>query len=225
MGNEEKISGGENRPVDTGGQWSQHNRHIHNSQLPPSTPVQVTLNYLAEKTPPTPGTFAADLGCGSGIDTLALLNSGFHVLAIDKDPATIGLLRQSIADDRLSTMVQTFEELTPENLTLPNLAWVNASFALPFCQPESFDLCWQVIQKALPGGGIFSGHFMGPKDTWASRPDMNFHTRESIDRLFTGYQIVWLDETEKDGRTIGGTPKHWHVFSIVSVRAASPLMP
>ena len=42
------------------------------------------------------GRMAIDLGCGDGTDTLALLDRGWSVLAVDIEPAGLALLRSRI---------------------------------------------------------------------------------------------------------------------------------
>jgi tellurite methyltransferase len=42
------------------------------------------------------GRAAIDLGCGAGVDALALLARGWSVTAIDKDPAALDLLRTRV---------------------------------------------------------------------------------------------------------------------------------
>ena len=74
---------------------------------------------------------AVDLGCGTGNATRALLQAGWNVLAIDKEPGAIEMVR-SIGEDfpgsTLETALQRFETLA----TLPPSRLIHAGMALPF---------------------------------------------------------------------------------------------
>ena len=68
--------------------------------------------------------WAADLGCGDGTETLALLQAGWHVLAIDQQPEAIALVQSKVPAElqpRLRTQAAGFEALQ-----LPPLDFVYA---------------------------------------------------------------------------------------------------
>ena len=187
--------------------WSEHNNFAKEKKLQPAAPLACLLAIIPEGGE----LVAADLGCGSGADTFALLARGWHVLAIDQDEKAIASLEQQ-NEKRLATAVQQFEKLN-----LPPLDFVNASMALPFCDPAYFGQCWQTIEHALASKkGYFSGHFFGHLDSWANRTGMTFLTRTELMGLFKDFNIIWLDEIEKDGKTLTGVTKHWHLFSVVA---------
>jgi tellurite methyltransferase len=53
-----------------------------------------------------PSRLAIDLGCGAGTETVALLNQGWHVLAIDQQPEAIADVMARVAPEhqtRLTT--------------------------------------------------------------------------------------------------------------------------
>src|SRR5262245_12969872 len=87
---------------------------------------------------------AADLGAGTGRDTLFLLQHGWHVLALDAEKLSIDIILNRVDSSYLSnleTMVVPFSEMTlPYGLDL-----INASYSLPFCKPKDFDQCWRMI--------------------------------------------------------------------------------
>lgn len=188
-------------------QWKEHNDIAGAQNLQPSAP----LARLFESLPDTRRFYAADLGCGAGTDTLAMLQRGWNVLAIDKDAESAGRLK-GWKSDKLKVNVQSFEKLN-----LPPLDLVNASMALPFCEPAYFHHCWETICSSLsPQKGYFCGHFFGPNDSWATRSGMTFLHRDTLMTLFKDFTIRWFDETEQDGKTLAGSSKHWHLFSIVA---------
>ncbi len=101
---------------------------------------------------------------------------------------------------------------------LPSCDLVNASWSLPFCPPEVFDIVWERIVASVRPGGRFSGQLFGERDEWATEEDMTFKTREEAEALLAGFELERFDELEEDGKTALGNPKHWHVFNIVARR-------
>ena len=163
---------------------------------------------------------AIDLGCGEGRDTLELLRRGWTVLAIDGHPEAFerlmirpDLLALPGARERLDTVLSGFEGL---RLARDSAELVNASFALPFCLPRHFEALWSQVVGALVAGGRFAGQFFGERDTWAALPDRSHHTRAEVERLLSGFEIEHFVEDEKDGQTVEGSAKHWHVFHVVA---------
>lgn len=171
--------------------------------------------------------FAVDLGCGSGGDTIVLLDRGWRVLAIDADAEGIRRLEQGVAArgngaHRLETQVARFEDAVWGATEL-----VNASYALPFCRPDSFAAVWDRIVASLVPGGRFCGQFFGDRDEWASPsgasrrrwsspPASSFHTRDEVLAFLRELEIEHIDEVDEDGETAVGDPKHWHVFHVVA---------
>ncbi len=159
---------------------------------------------------------ALDLGCGAGRDSLLLLAEGWTVTALDRDAKALAILRQQATyypADKLAILCRTFEEVSP----LPAVEFVNASFALPFCQPAQFHDLWRRISESVGQGGWFTGHFFGPQDDWATR-GCTIHSRDQVLALFDGWTIIDLCEFEHDGKTAVGNFKHWHIFEVVAQR-------
>jgi tellurite methyltransferase len=172
-------------------------------------PRETLLDALERFTAPG---VAVDLGCGTGRDTVELLRSGWHVVAIDSEAEAIRRLRATTGDDeRLATQVAEYEDAA-----LPECDLVNASFSLPFCRPEIFGVVWDRIVDALLPGGRFCGQLFGDRDEWSTELDLTFHTRAQAEALFTGFELERFDEVEEDSQTALGQPKHWHVFHVVA---------
>jgi methylase of polypeptide subunit release factors len=74
---------------------------------------------------------AVDLGCGSGIDTMALLHRGWRVLAIDRGTQALAWLERNVRPEWLPYLEMQQEAF--EAVALPACDLVNASFSLPFC--------------------------------------------------------------------------------------------
>ncbi len=159
---------------------------------------------------------AIDLGCGSGVDTIPMLERGWRVLAIDSQPEGIRRLIEAVPPEcaeRLTTACAPFQEVE-----LPAADLVNASFSLPFCPPEQYPSLWGNILGAIRPGGRFCGQFFGPNDTWANQADITFHSRKQVMDLLEEFVLEFLHERDEDGATATGTAKHWHVFSVVGRR-------
>jgi SAM-dependent methyltransferase len=159
---------------------------------------------------------ALDLGCGAGRDTRALLGLGWKVHAVDSEPEALARLAEHVPAahrDRLTPMLGKFEELQ-----LPVVDLINASFSLPFCPPARFASLWKSLFAALNPGGIFVGQLFGDRDSWAESPYMTFHTRAEVEALLDPWQLIGLEECEEDGAPKVGPIKHWHVFHIVARR-------
>lgn len=187
--------------------WTKHNETIDSQSLPPAETLLQTLKII-ESENITPGQ-ALDLGSGAGIDTMALLQQGWQVTAVDKDEASIHQLRQKIHNKHLRCINASFEEMELQSYQL-----INASFSLPFCPPSAFDNCWQKITASLEKNGYFCGHFFGENDSWNTRQDITTITKFTFTELFKDFQIAWQKEIEKDVTLAGGQLKHWHIFAV-----------
>ena len=178
-------------------------------------PRQLLLDVLA-KYPSGDSLHAIDLGCGEGSETVVLLARGWNVLAIDGDAGGIKRLIEQApngSQHRLQTQVSKFEDVT-----LPTVDLVHASYSLPFCDPAHFSTLWEKISNAIKPGGRFAGQFFGVNDTWAFRKDMTFHTEEQVRVLFDGFETESFHEQDEDGEATTG-PKHWHVFTVIAKKA------
>ncbi|MDN4615882.1 class I SAM-dependent methyltransferase [Leifsonia sp. F6_8S_P_1B] len=168
---------------------------------------------LALRSDAPPGD-AVDLGCGDGVETRALAESGWTVLATDSDAGVeervlAGLPAEAAA--RVRVRRTSFEELGP----LPETDLVYAGFALPFCEPGHFPYLWADIREALRPGGLVAGELFGPHDDWFGRPRMNFHDRAGVEGMLAGMEVLQLVEDDRRGMSFEG-PKHWHVFHVIA---------
>ena len=161
------------------------------------------------------GRLAVDLGCGNGVESKALLDRGWRVLAIDSEPSAIEVTRARAAGDeadRLTTLVSRFA-----GVDLPEVDLVFAQLSLPFCPVEVFDGLWQQIRGAIRPGGHFVGQFLGPDDDWAAA--CLVHSIDDVENLATGWEIELLREQRHEG--VGGArrdPKFWHLISLIARR-------
>jgi trans-aconitate methyltransferase len=158
---------------------------------------------------------AIDLGCGSGIDTEALLRCGWSVLAIDAQVSAINSLLTKMPQfysGQLTSQVASFETL-PQ---LPPAYLINASFSLHFLTPNNFYKFWHLISDSLHPGGRFAGTFFGIRDGWSTRSDMTFLSPEALNALFLTFEIEFFEEEELAHPDAMGYEKYWHKYFIVA---------
>lgn len=161
----------------------------------------------------TSAPWAIDLGCGAGNETRQLLDAGWHVLAIDKEPGAIALTTATCPAEkhgRLTTALASFEQMPP----LPRSGLIHAGLSLPFCWPGHFSLLWDHIRCALIPGGVFVGHFFGVRHGWSALENLTLHTEQDIRRLCGGMEIALLRETETLIERDDG-PLNWHRFDLI----------
>ena len=73
---------------------------------------------------------------------------------------------------------------------------------------------------ALKPGGVMDMTLFGPRDEWnAPGTKHTFVTKDELPQLLAPLEIVYLGEEDSDGQTADGTPKHWHVFSLIARRS------
>lgn len=157
---------------------------------------------------------AIDLGCGTGRDALELLARGWSVLATDSSPEAFHRLLPRIPAESRARF--RYEVAPFESLHLNQARLINASYALPFCDPAQFDQLWRKIFAAIPKNGRFAGQFFGERDDWASLPDRSHHTRAQVDRLLADFIIESLQEVENREAGATGEIKNWHIFHVVA---------
>jgi hypothetical protein len=158
---------------------------------------------------------AVEVGFGDGEETLALLITGWRVLAIDSSPAAADVLRPRVPAELVDRL--EIRSTPAEDTDLPRFDLLYAGYTLPFLAPAAFERFWaHAIERANPGGYIVVNLF-GTRDSWAGRPGMRFHERAEVERLVDRLDVRALDETEEDGMSFLG-PKHWHTFDVVARR-------
>ncbi len=184
--------------------WSDY--YAANEGRAPRDQLLEVLGRFAE-----PGN-AVDLGCGAGIDTLAMLDRGWRVLAVDAEAEAIDRVRHRAGErPGLETRIWPMEEVE-----LPSADLVWASYSLFFCDPARFPDVWTRIRTAVRPGGRFAGELLGERDTWASRDDGTSMTRTQAEALFEGWTVERFEEEENDGEACSG-PKHWHLFHVIAL--------
>lgn len=180
---------------------------------PPSPLLVKAIKFVSEKDR------ALDLGAGALRDTRFLLQTNFQsVTSVDSEPL-IAEVSKELKDDRLNAINATFNDF---NYLLESYDLVNAQWSLPFNPPDTFNEMWNKVKDSIKNGGIFTGQFFGINDEW-NKPGtkMTFHTKQQVEELLSGMEILEFTEEDKDSTTANGTPKHWHVYHVIARKKES----
>ena len=154
---------------------------------------------------------ALDLGAGALADSRYLLEQGFDVTAVDSSPEVAEYAKDLGGRFHLRTCMFDAYEFPPGTFDL-----INARYALPFNPPETFESMFERLRASLAPGGVFTGEFFGPEDSWAAREGMTFHDRTDIERLLVPLEILLFEEEKRQGTTALGKEKFWHVFHVTA---------
>lgn len=154
-----------------------------------------------------------DIGAGALRDSEYLLEQGFeHVTAIDADP-TAAEYAAEITDARFHFIL---DDIAAVSLQHDSYDLINAQYVLPWLPPTSFDRVAQGILTSLRQGGVFTGQFFGERnEITVAGNEQTLHSNTSIRDLFTGMEIIRLDEEETDKPTALGDMTHHHIFHCI----------
>lgn len=156
---------------------------------------------------------ALDLGAGTLVESVYLLEQGFNVTAIDSSPET-KKFAEGLDSDKFELIITQFNDF---DLKENNYDLVNAQYALPFHGPVGFLDFINKIIKSLKKDGLFVGQFFGIKDSWNTKESiLVFHTKEDVLEMLNGLETIEFIEEEKDGPSASGVQKHWHVFHFIA---------
>ena len=174
--------------------------------------VRTLARLAAEAAGPGEGRSAVELGCGAGREAAFLADQGWVVQTFDADPTvveTIAELGTDRAIEHTRARLEDLRELPPCDLVL-------ACVSLPFVPRGAFAALWGAVLRALRPGGVLAVDLFGDRDDWAAG-DGTFLTRDEVDELVTGLEVLRLHEEERDGPAFSG-PKHWHTYQLVARR-------
>ena len=157
---------------------------------------------------------AVDLGCGSGIDTLCLVERGWKVYAFDSTSDGFKNIMAKLPDEKKDNVVCIQSSF--EDISIPEVDLVYSSFSIPFCKPEHFGVFWEKIVSSIRPHGRFSGNLFGPKDEWAYMTDATFLNKEQVTGLFDSFEIEYFREQHQEGESVLTQTKLWHLFEIVA---------
>lgn len=157
------------------------------------------------------GLTALDIGAGAGNETLALIDAGFAVTAVDPFglPASFvaGLTNAQLG--RLSIVRKPIERFPFDKYDL-----IVACHSLPFLSKQ-FGHIWHLIRSALNSGGLFVGDFFGPDDSRnVDYSRVVRHDRSAVAQLLSGMQVIELREVA--GAPTRDSTKHLHYFEVIA---------
>jgi SAM-dependent methyltransferase len=156
---------------------------------------------------------AVDLGAGDGTETLALLDRGWSVVAVDAEPASAAALAAAAPPGAPLTVVTR----DMAEVDLPPADLVLAAFSLFFLPRPAFEAVWSRLREALRPGGVVAGHLLLERDSWAALPGITALGVDEARRRLAGLEVLAFDEQEHDGQAYSG-PKHWHLVELVARR-------
>ncbi len=161
---------------------------------------------------------ALDLGAGTGKDTLALLERGWHVTAIDISQTAITTL-----EERVSKYTGQVEFICGDLKNIPlqkeTYKLINATAALPYFgngNRDEFDHVFKMIVDSLEKGGVMSLQFFGDKHSWADSNSGHpaiFLSSEEVSSLFPP-DLFEVEIQENYKPDYYGIPK-WHDFFVL----------
>jgi len=201
-------------PENPVGEWDEY---FTDALAKPLHPLYRVLDPLLPK-----GGRAAELGCGVGHGVLHLLERGFTVDALDAHPLALKTLEGRLSaeqTDRCRLLPLMLQDWYPEAASYDVVV---AGFTLFFVPASDLPAVWERIVTSLKPGGLFMGQFLGVRDDWAAQ-GYSAQSRQEVESLLAGFQIRHLEEVERDGETVQGSAKHWHVFHVVAGRGEARL--
>jgi SAM-dependent methyltransferase len=162
-----------------------------------------------------PGT-AVDVGSGDGTESMHLLQAGWRVIAIDSAPAAAEVLAPRVPVDARDRLV--IRTAPADEVELPPFDLLYSAYVLSYLPPDAFARLWAHARASLRPGGFIVVNIFGDHHEWAGKePDTTFLSRDEVDRLLEGLDVVALDELEEDGNSFIG-PTHWHVWDVIARR-------
>lgn len=178
--------------------WNAYYKQVKNNPRP----------LLVEALPYAKKGNALDLGAGSGGDSKLLEKQGYSVVSIDSSSGVKHYLPDAI--------ISKIEDFV---FPVGEFQIVNAQYALPFVSPSKIDEVMKSVVASIAPRGIFVGQFFGPEDSWSVNKEMNFQSEDWIRSVFSGFELIKLEEEKKFKNTAAGEPHFWHVFHVIAKRA------
>ena len=177
----------------------------------PSEPAKAAVELFKTEGAKT----VLELGCGQGRDTLVFARSGFRVYALDYSEVAIRTIREKAEEAGISDLIQPFRHDIRNPLPFEDGS-LDACFShMLFCMAltvEDLDFLAGEIRRVLkPGGlnvytvrhtgdphyqkGIHRGEDMYEVGGFI----VHFFSREKVEKLAKGFEIVDLQEFEEGG--------------------------
>ena len=176
----------------------------------PVRPLAVAAVEALDLGPARTARTAIELGCGRGIEARFLAENEFAVHTYDADRSVEQLLVELGQVLPITHSTIDLAQIT----ALPSADLVLSCATLPFVRREAFPTLWSIIRESLRPGGVLAVDLFGDRDGWAAT-DGTFLTRNEVEELLHGLEVVDLVEEEREGRSFGGA-RHWHTYRVVA---------
>ncbi|PSW21895.1 SAM-dependent methyltransferase [Photobacterium sanctipauli] len=160
---------------------------------------------------------AVDIACGTGRDTLYLLENGYQVYAFDNDiPRLETLSQHPLTGDNpdLDIQISSFAEYE-----FPRANLINASACLFFSTETDFNILWNNIQNSLCHDGIFCGHFLG-NETLEENEQLPIltHSQRELEHLLNEYYIISWKKKQEYSAHLTGKKRLWLIHTIIAMK-------
>lgn len=159
------------------------------------------------------GGVALDLGCGAGAEAEFLAKEGMMVDAIDKSETVAKAAKERCQGLTVDVIQGDFLEfqLRPEYYSL-----AVAINSLPFVKKTDCVALLKNVQAAIrPGGAVLLAVF-GPDHAWAERPDMSFWTLDEFKELWSGWDVLAMNEFKGVSPLASGTEIFQHRIQVIA---------
>ncbi|MGF1758545.1 class I SAM-dependent methyltransferase [Photobacterium sagamiensis] len=160
---------------------------------------------------------AVDCGCGTGRDTLFLLEKGYQVYAFDKNFQSLEKLAQhplAASSPKLDIKLSTFDEYP-----FPKAHLINASACLFYSSRSEFTTLWRNISDTLLNNGIFCGHFLGSDENIENeQTKILTHNKNELEQLLSPFYIISWKEKRELSAQLTGNQHLWKVHTIIAIK-------
>lgn len=156
---------------------------------------------------------ALDLGAGTLIESKFLIKKGFKKVTAVDNALEVKIFAKKFNNKKLELKNISFQEY---NFSKNTFDLINAQFALPFYGKKGFSGFIKKIKNSLKKNGIFVGQLFGKKDSSNNKKtELVFQTKKEALALLSDLKILEFKEEEKDGKTVSGKIRHWHIFHFI----------
>jgi hypothetical protein len=159
-----------------------------------------------------------DIGAGYLNETIYLLEKGYNVTALDRNPLP-GVLVPKVTSN-LTYLKQDFHTYPypPYHYNL-----IISLFSLSFTEPAVFGKFFTRVIDATARHGVFVGNIFSKNDDWNnhSLPGITFLTKKEVEKFFSPeFEMIECRDREWDGPQYDGVIKHWHTVDFIAKRSA-----
>jgi tellurite methyltransferase len=167
---------------------------------------------------------AADLGCGTGGDTLYLLEQGYQVTAIDIEVSALGIVQERAKENSNLDSLQLFNCPIEEFQSPKQIDLITSNLALPYVGASKFYKAWSNIVQLINFQGVFSGQFFGERHAWGSDSSIFFLNMDQMTRLFRNdFEVVSFVEKQSLEQTTLNGELLWHQYDVCAVKRPTPI--